>query len=95
MLQLPYCHLLFTTCKLLKCRLQSKAKQFHFSSHTHVLFSEYALLKHLQLHLLIVTFQEESEELACSSAIEKKKGVIFLYRQQMKSAQDISVDLSI
>lgn len=52
---------------------------------------------HLQLHLLIVTFQEESEELACSSTIEKKKGVtgIFLYCQQMKSAQDISVDLSI
>lgn len=42
MLQLPYCHLLFTTCKLLKCRLQSKAKKFHFSSHTHVLFSEWA-----------------------------------------------------
>lgn len=35
-------------------------------------------LKHLQLHLLIVTFQEESEELACSSAIEKKGSYIFI-----------------
>lgn len=33
---------------------------------------------HLQLHLLIVTFQEESEELACSSTIEKKGSYIFI-----------------